>query len=639
MATKKKKLRNYPRIILQYGILVLLAYMLIRPLFDKNYFADVEAFCPFGGMQSLASFLSNNSLACSMTTIQIALGVALIIGVILFSKLFCSFICPIGSVTEWIGIQGRRFKMQITLKGNPDRILRILKYVLLFISFYFTVTASELFCRKFDPYYAAMMGFEGDVYIWYALPALLLTIAGSFFIRQLWCKYLCPLGAITNLAVYALPVSSLILLWVLLTSVAKISIPWPWLLGAICLLGFIIEASTLRYLIFPSLRITRNDSICTHCKICDKKCPMAVPISDVDKVSHIDCHLCTDCVVKCPEKGALTINKRNLRWVPYTAVIILVVSSIIFGTNFELPTISERWKNIPETNLEKLEMQGLKNIKCFGSSRSFANHMKEVTGVVGVETFVKHKRVVVYFDKTVTNTTEVKKAIFSPLTEILNYRGVRKVLNYVNLGVDRCFDPNDQQYLAQLLMSNKGVMGMITHFGEPVEASIYYDSTLTTVESIKSAITQKTLEIGEGKEKTSIETSFLVNESHYKTGRIEAFQFEQMFFTPTDVSFNNYNKIATEKLFIYEIDFPQAGQPSMLKWIPYLVSHLSNENGIVRMQTQYTPSGPVLKLWFVDGLISPAQITKSLSASTFLVHYESKPDETVKNPFVFVFAK
>ena len=88
MAPKRKNKWNYYRIILQWGILGMLAYMVVRMFTDRAYFADYEAYCPFGGMQSLASFFSSNTLACSMTTVQIALGIALLAGVVLFSKLF-----------------------------------------------------------------------------------------------------------------------------------------------------------------------------------------------------------------------------------------------------------------------------------------------------------------------------------------------------------------------------------------------------------------------------------------------------------------------------------------------------------------------------------------------------------------------
>ena len=632
----KKSPVNYFRITLQWAILALLAYMVLRPFLDKNYAADFEAYCPFGGMQSLASYFSSHSLACSMTTIQIALGLALLLAVILFSKLFCSYICPIGTFTEWIGRLGRKAKLHISLKGNTDKILRLLKYALLFITFYYTVTASELFCRKFDPFYAAFTGFSGDVFLMYAIPALLLTIVGSFFINQFWCKYICPLGAVTNIAVYALPAAAITLLWVLLTSVAGIAISWPWLLGTLCMMGFLFEATTLKFFVFPSLRVTRNDDLCTHCRICDRKCPMAINISSVDRVDHIDCHLCVECVVKCPEKGALTVNKRNLRWLPATATVILTAVAITIATFYELPTISENWSDINGKNVKIVRMEGLKNIKCFGSSRSFANHMKEINGVLGVETFVKHKRVVVYYDETIISEKGVKEAIFSPLSEILNLNGkTTGVVSFVKLGIDRCFDPNDQSYLAELLRSDKGVLALSTRFGEPVEATIYFDPALTNEAKIKTAASQKTLLLRNGDNQTTIETGFIVNEKGKIKGEIPAYEFLSLFIPTTEVSFNKFDSYKDEQMMIYELLFEQAADPEMMQWMPFLVSHASNDDGIVKLQTSFTEKGPVLKIWFVNGLTTVDKINSILKSPEFTVHYPDKTVKKVKNPFKF----
>jgi len=636
MTNKKKSPVNYYRITLQWGIFALLIYMLLRPFLDKNYVPDFEAYCPLGGMQSLASYFSVHSLACSMTTVQISLGLALILAVILFSKLFCSYICPIGTFTEWMGSLGRKAKMHITLTGKIDIILRLLKYILLFITFYFTVTASELFCRKFDPFYASFTGFSGDVIWWYAIPAILLTIVGSFFIRQFWCKYLCPLGAITNIAVYALPASAVTLLWVLLTNVAGLTIPWPWLLGTLCLVGFLFEATTMKFFVFPSLRITRNDDLCTHCRICDKKCPMAINISTVKTVDHIDCNLCVDCVVKCPEKGALTINKLNLTWLPAVATVLLTAASIIVATFYELPTISENWGDINGKNVNVFRMDGLKNIKCFGSSRSFANHMKEIPGVLGVETFVKHHSVVVYFDNTKINDEGIKEAIFSPLSELLNFKGKTSgSVNYVKFGIDRCFDPNDQSYLVELLRQDKGILALSTRFGEPVQATIYFDSSLTDVKKIKVAASKKSLVMGEGKKQTNVETGFIVNEKEETNGTIPAYEFLSMFIPVTDISFNKYASYSDEQMSVYELPFEQAADPEMLQWMPFLVSHASNDDGIVRIQTEFTKSGPVIKIWFVNSMTTVEKINALLKASEFNVHYPDKSVKKIKNPFRF----
>jgi len=636
MASKKKSPVNYYRISLQWGILILLFYMVVRAFLDKNYTPDYEAYCPFGGMQSLASYFSSHTLACSMTTVQIGLGIALLLAVVLFSKLFCSYICPIGTLTEWMGDLGRKAKMNITLKGKTDKLLRLLKYILLFITVYFTVTASELFCRKFDPFYAAFTGFSGDVYFWYAFPAMLITIAGSFFIRQFWCKYLCPLGAITNIAVYALPAATLTLLWVLLTNAAGLAIPWPWLLGSICLTGFIFEATTLKFFVFPSLRITRHDNLCTHCRICDKKCPMAIPVSTVDSVSHIDCHMCIDCIVKCPEKGALTVNKRNLSWLPASATVVFTAAAIIIATYYELPTINESWGELNGKNVKVVKMDGLKNIKCFGSSRSFANHMKEIPGILGVATFVKHHRAVVYFDETIINEEGVKAAIFSPVSQLINYMGKTSgMVSFIKMGIDRCFDPNDQYYLAEILRKDKGILALSTQFGEPVQATIYYDALLTNENNIKSSVTAERVLLGEGDEQTVVETGFIVKEAGKTSGEIPAFEFLSVFIPTTDVAFNNYSNYADNKMLIYELPFAEAAEPAMQQWIPFLISHASNDDGIVRIQTVFSESGPVIKIWFVNDLTTVEKINSLLKSNEFIVHYPDKSIKKIKNPFKF----
>lgn len=43
-----------------------------------------------------------------------------------------------------------------------DKLLRVVKYVLLFTILYFTLSSSELFCKKLDPFYA-VAGFKGEI--------------------------------------------------------------------------------------------------------------------------------------------------------------------------------------------------------------------------------------------------------------------------------------------------------------------------------------------------------------------------------------------------------------------------------------------------------------------------------------------
>lgn len=365
---------------------------------------------------------------------------------------------------------------------------------------------------------------------------------------------------------------------------------------------------------------------------------MAIPISTVDRVDHIDCHLCVDCLVKCPEKGALTINKRNLRWLPAVATVLLTAASITIATYYELPTISESWGDMNGKNVKILRMDGLKNIKCFGSSRSFANHMKEIGGVLGVETYVKHKRVVVYYDESVIGENKVKAAIFSPLSELLNYKEkLTSKVSFVKLGIDRCFDPNDQSYLGELLRQDAGVLAVSTQFGEPVQATIYFDPALTDEAKITATASKEKLILGEGEDQITVETGFVVNKEGKENGEITINEFLALFMPVTDVNFNKYDSYTDDKMLVYELPFGQAADPAMQEWMPYLVSHASNDDGIVRLLTAFTPDGPVLKIWFVHEMTTVEKINAMLKAPEFVVHYPDKTVKKVKNPFTFNF--
>ena len=71
-------------------------------------------------------------------------------------------------------------------------------------------------------------------------------------------------------------------------------------------------------------------------------------------------------------------------------------------------------------------------------------------------------------------------------------------------------------------------------------------------------------------------------------------------------------------------------------WMPFLVSHASNDDGIVRIQTSFTESGPVIKIWFVDSMTTVEKINSVLNSPEFLIHYPDKSVKRIKNPFKFL---
>jgi ferredoxin len=465
---------NPVRLVLQTLVLLMIIFLLIRSFTDKSYIADFEAYCPYGGLLAFSSFLVNGSLACSMTSAQIAMGIVLVIGIIVFSKLFCSFICPIGTISEWIGKAGEKAGIRFTVNGSADILLRGIKYALLFLTFYFTVGSSELFCRKFDPYYASVTGFSSDVSFYFAIAAIAIVLAGSLFVRLFWCRYVCPLGALSNIFRFFLAFTAVTSIFLLLRAIdIRLSFIWP--LALTCSIAYILEFYSLRSNFLPVFRVRRNEDICTNCRLCTKCCPQAINVAEEKDIRHIDCNLCADCIHVCPEKGALTINKKGGKMLPAAVVVILIGLGFIAGKTFELPTVSEYWgeKNQRE-KMAEYTRSGLKNVKCYGSSVTFSNQMKKINGVTGVTTFVKTNTVKILYSPEITDTLKIQQAIFSPVSILVRNPGT-EITSFAQFSalIENFFDPLDATWLQLLLMTNKDICGFTTEFGCPVRVTIF----------------------------------------------------------------------------------------------------------------------------------------------------------------------
>ena len=220
--------------------------------------------------------------------IKVLLMVLVGLGNLLFGKLFCSNLCPLGLVQEWITQRRRREYPLIARWSAADKILRSIKYILLTVLF------------------IDYLVFLLNVVI--AIVVLSIIIVGNMF----FCKYLCPVNAASN--IFRLTVMLMIVLlanWGLY--MAGVELPLWVLVGALSAGGYILEIVARKAEFNVSmLHIHRDTSKCTVCGKCSASCPFGVDLLKVKRVTDIDCNLCGECVREC-DNDALKVGICNTR--------------------------------------------------------------------------------------------------------------------------------------------------------------------------------------------------------------------------------------------------------------------------------------------------------------------------------------
>ena len=570
-----------------------------------------------------------------MSIVQIMIGIVLAVGVILFSKLFCGYVCPLGTITEWLGVLRKKMKIkyEIPMGSVADKVLRVFKYIILFWIFYMTITTSELFCKNFDPYYAMATGFRGEITAWMTVISMLLLFLGSLFINMFWCKYICPLGALSNIFKFTLTFAVLVVLS-LIAGAIGLSMPWVWLLGVACVICYIYEIVYYESKVFPLLCITKDETTCTNCGACSRKCPQQIDVKNMKVVKHVDCTLCGECIASCPEKS-LNINRRSgLRWVPAILVVVLFFLALWMSQHWELPTIDERWGDEAKIErLESFERDGMRTVKCFGSSKAFANKMRTVPGVYGVTTYVNRFAVVIHYDPTETTKEKVEESMFTPTKRKLNTPPANvQQLKVVTMEVDKLFDRMDITFLGNIIKEKEGFYGIVSEYGCPVKVILYMDvNKPVDKKELQGIVETRKFEMpvhgGGVKEITCNYELTSVSDQVDTIGRQE---FLDYMFPKTSSAFKgNKDKYdANVATAVYEMDYPGIDKPLIQRQLPYLGSFLSNNPGILAYETALRGDMSVIRITYVKDVLDDEKIWEYLQSPQWTIHFK---DGTVKD--------
>lgn len=247
----------------------------------------VEGFLPIGALTSLKHWLVFGEIHPVHPAALVIFLVILLMS-LLAKKSFCSWLCPVGTLSEGAHKLGRLlFDRNFRVWPWLDIFLRGIKYLLLlmlvkFILFDMSAEALERFLDA--PYWAVsdvkMLYFFTRMSVTTMVVLTCLTLF-SLFYKMFWCRYLCPYGALLGLASIISP-----------------------------------------------FKIRRNQSGCTGCQRCSAVCPSGLPVHSCTTVSSPECTGCLTCVANCPEQNVLAMQsafwKRPLPVWGYPAVVVLI---------------------------------------------------------------------------------------------------------------------------------------------------------------------------------------------------------------------------------------------------------------------------------------------------------------------------
>ena len=210
--------------------------------------------CPLGSLQ-------NALRGEEKRTVAYVFGILVLFGMLL-GRTICGFLCPVGLFQELL----YKIKTPKLKKSRVTRVLSYLKYVTLFILVVLVplLFGAPGFCEYIcpagtfeggvflliNPVRSALLDQLGPLFTW-KFTLLILIAVGSIFVFRLFCRFLCPLGAIYGF------------------------------FSKIALLGIKLDTQK-----------------CNDCGLCVAACKM-----DIKRVGDHECIHCGECISVCPVKA------------------------------------------------------------------------------------------------------------------------------------------------------------------------------------------------------------------------------------------------------------------------------------------------------------------------------------------------
>jgi polyferredoxin len=228
--------------------------------------AGAEGWLPIAGLMNFKYFLVTG-IVPAIHPAAMFLFVAFLLMSLVLKKAFCSWLCPVGTFSEYVWKLGQKiFGRSLSLPKWVDIPLRGLKYLLLG---FFVFIIGAMSAEALQDFMRAPYGIIADVKMLNffrnlgttAAVVILLLVFFSLLVKNFWCRYLCPYGALMGLASLLSPV-----------------------------------------------KIRRDADACIECGKCATACPANLPVDRLVQVRSVECTGCMACVAVCATQDALQFS-------------------------------------------------------------------------------------------------------------------------------------------------------------------------------------------------------------------------------------------------------------------------------------------------------------------------------------------
>lgn len=252
--------------------------------------AAVEGYLPISSLMSMI-YLVKTGIANRVHPAGLLIFTLTLVMALLIRRGFCSWVCPIGTASEWAHKTGKvLLGRNLTIQKWLDCILRSIKYALL-VFFLYTILKMPLEgLRQFlyGPYNRIA---DLKMYLFFvnisttALVIILILVLLSVLFKNFLCRYLCPYGALLGL-----------------------------------------------FSILSPCGIRRDTDKCTDCGRCGRACPNRIAVDKNKTVRSVECTACYDCIGACRVDGTLRMGlPRTKKKLSIIAYCVITVAAFFFA--------------------------------------------------------------------------------------------------------------------------------------------------------------------------------------------------------------------------------------------------------------------------------------------------------------------